>query len=125
MNVQIIDNNGKPEWAVLPYNDYLRLKENSEMLQDIHDYDRAKEELRRTGEERIPSELVFALIEGANPLRTWREYRHLSQNDLAQKAGISVPYLSQLESDKRKGSLQILEKLAGILNLTVDDLLRA
>ncbi|GIK38819.1 MAG: hypothetical protein BroJett011_26520 [Chloroflexota bacterium] len=39
MNVQIIERDGKPEWAVIPYELYLQLAEEAEMLQDIGDYD--------------------------------------------------------------------------------------
>ena len=35
MSVQIIEKNGKPEWAVLPYEEYLRLVTEVEMLQNI------------------------------------------------------------------------------------------
>lgn len=42
MNVQIIERDGKPEWAVIPYEMYMQLAEEAEMLQDIQDYDMAK-----------------------------------------------------------------------------------
>ncbi len=42
MNVQIIKQGDKPEWAVVPYETYLQLIEKAEMLQDIQDYDSAK-----------------------------------------------------------------------------------
>ena len=45
MTVQIIEKNGRPEWAVLPYNIYVRLVEDAEMLEDVRDYDLAKEAL--------------------------------------------------------------------------------
>jgi len=41
MNVQIIKRDGTPEWAVIPYVDYLRLLEKAEILQDVRDYDLA------------------------------------------------------------------------------------
>ena len=40
--VQIIERDGKPEWAVLPYDLYLQLAEEAEMLEDIRDYDAIK-----------------------------------------------------------------------------------
>ena len=33
MTVQIIERNGEPEWAILPYDAYLQLIEQAEMLQ--------------------------------------------------------------------------------------------
>ena len=53
MSVQIIERNGKPEWAVIPYKTYLQLVEQAEALQDLRDYDSVKEALNRGEEELI------------------------------------------------------------------------
>ncbi len=42
MTVQIIERDRRPEWAVLPYELYQQLLDDSEMLQDIRDYEDAK-----------------------------------------------------------------------------------
>jgi hypothetical protein len=65
---------------------YLELIEKSEMLQDIQDYDKAKLALERGEEELIPSEIVYSILDGDNPIKVWREYRNLSQQNLAQVA---------------------------------------
>jgi len=121
MSVQIIERNGKPEWAVIPYKAYLQLVEQVEALQDLRDYDSAKEALNRGEEELIPEEVVYALLDGKNPIKVWREYRGLSQSQLAKAAGISIAYLSQLETGRRKGSTEVLSALAKILELSLDD----
>lgn len=72
------------------------------MLEDIQDYDRAKAALGAGREEIIPAEVVFALVEGENPVKVWREYRQLTQQQLADAAGIRVPFLSQIESGKHR-----------------------
>lgn len=125
MTVQLIPPKGKPEFAILPYDDYLKLIEKAEMLEDVRDFEQAMEDFHKSGSVTIPGEVVFALIDGANPIKTWREYRGLSQNDLAQQAGISIPYLSQMETNKRKGSLKVLSSLAQALQLSLEDLLPA
>lgn len=122
MSIQVIERNGKPEWAIVPYETYVRLVEQSETLQDIRDYDSAKVALERGEEELIPSEVVYALLDGQNPIKVWQEYRGLTQQQLAEAAGISVPYLSQLESGKRKGSTEVLTAIAKILKLSLDDI---
>lgn len=123
MSVQIINREGKPEWAVLPYDEYLALMEQAEMAEDIQDYDNAKAALANGTEELIPSSVVFALARGENPIRVWREHRKLTQQQLAEQASISVPFLSQLETGKRSPSLAVLTKLVAALNLdAVDDL---
>lgn len=122
MNVQIIEKDGKPEWAVIPYEMYQRLVEDVEMLQDIYDYDEAKKAIT-AGEELIPSQVTYAILDGENPIRVWREYRGLTQQQLADKAGISKPYLSQIESGQRKGSTEVLAAIAKALDLSLDDLI--
>ena len=97
MSVQVIEKDGKPEWVVIPYEEYERLVEEAEMLQDVRAYDEAKKAIA-VGEELIPSEVTYAILDGINPVRVWREHRGLTQQQLAKAVGISVPYLSQIES---------------------------
>jgi len=120
MNVQVIEKDGRPEWAVIPYEAYQRLVEEAEMLQDIRAYDEARVAIEE-GEELIPSEVTYAILDGANPIRVWREYRGLTQQQLADAASVSVPYLSQIESGKRKGRAEVLAAIAKALDLSLDD----
>ena len=122
MNVQIIEKNGKPEWAVLPYEEYQRLVEEAEMLHDIQDYDEIKLAIASGTEELIPSKVTYALLDGENPIRVWREHRGLTQQQVAAEAGISKSYLSQLESRQRKGTTNVLAAIARVLNVSLDDL---
>jgi DNA-binding XRE family transcriptional regulator len=123
MSVQIIERDGNPEWAVIPYKEYLRLVAEAEMLQDVRDYDAVLEAIEE-GEETIPSEVVYAILDGANPIRVWRKHRGLTQLQLSEAAGISKPYLSQLESGKRTGTTEVLTAIANALNLTLDDIVQ-
>jgi DNA-binding XRE family transcriptional regulator len=121
MTVQVIKKGDKPEWAVLPYETYLQLVEKAEMLQDIQDYDNAKAALARGDDELIPSEVVYAILDGENAIKVWREYRGLSQEEVAESAGISVPYLSQLETNKRRGSVEVLSAIAKALKISIEN----
>jgi len=47
----------------------------------------------------------------------------LSQEALAEKAGLSIQFLSNIENAKSKASLATFVKIANALNLTIDDLL--
>ena len=120
MTVQIIEKNGRPEWAVLPYDIYVRLVEDAEMLEDVRDYDLAKEALAQ-GEGLVPGEVAFAILDGANPVKVWREHQRLTQRQLAEAAGISAPYLSQIESGKREGTTDVMAAIAKALGLSLDD----
>ena len=120
--VQVIEKEGKPEWVVIPYELYLQLVEQAEMAQDLRDFDAIKASIARGEEEIVPSEVTYALLDGQNPLKVWREYRGLTQKELAKVAEISVPYLSQIETGKRTGSTAVLANLAEALDLTLDDI---
>jgi DNA-binding XRE family transcriptional regulator len=121
-DVQVIKQGNKPEWAVIPYDIYLQLVEKAEMLQDVQDYDNVKIALEKGNDELIPSEVVFAILDGENAIKVWREYRGLSQQEVAEKADISIPYLSQLETNKRKGSLDVLSTIAKVLHVSLEDI---
>ena len=121
MNVQVIEKNGQPEWAVIPYTEYEHLIEVMETLEDIRAFDETKQRITE-GEELVPSTVTYAILDGGNPIRIWRDYRGLTQQQLADKVGISKPYLSQLETGKRTGTTEVLSTLARALNLTLEDL---
>ena len=122
MSVQVIKKDGKPEWAVIPYAEYERLVEEAEMLQDVRAYDEAKKAIA-DGEELIPAEVTYAILDGINPVRVWRQHRGLTQQQLAEATGISIPYLSQIESGKRRGSAEVLAAIAKELELSLDDIM--
>ncbi|MBW6471940.1 MAG: helix-turn-helix transcriptional regulator [Anaerolineaceae bacterium] len=123
MNVQIIKNKDEVEWAVIPYDEYLHLVEKAEMLDDIQDFDRFQSSLAHGEEQLFPVEVVDKLLEGQNPIKVFREYRGMTQDGLAKKIDISIPYLSQLETNKRRGSIKVLTDLAKELGITLDMIL--
>ena len=92
------------------------------MLADIQAYDEAQRAIA-DGEELVPSSVTYAILDGENPIRVWREHRGLTQQQVADLAGISKPYLSQLESGRRGGSIDVLSALARALGLSIDDLI--
>ena len=56
-------------------------------------------------------------------LRELRSERGLRLKDIAETAGISVPYLSDLERGRTNPSLDTLQTLAGAYSISVHDLL--
>jgi transcriptional regulator with XRE-family HTH domain len=56
-------------------------------------------------------------------VRRFRESKGLSQRELAQKAGVTIPTLSYLESGRRASvSLESARRIADALNITLDRL---
>jgi DNA-binding XRE family transcriptional regulator len=118
--IQIIERDGKPEWAVLPYEEYLKLVEQAELLADIRDFDEIRAAIERGQEELIPAEVVNAILDGKNPIKVWCGFRNLTQQQLAGRVGISKPYLSQLETGKRTGTTEVLAAIAKALDVSLE-----
>mgnify|MGYP003446257930 FL=1 len=54
-----------------------------------------------------------------------REQKNMTMSELAEKAGVAKSYLSSLERNLQKNpTIQFLEKVAAVLNVPVDSLLR-
>ena len=57
-------------------------------------------------------------------IRFLRQQRHWSQEDLALNANINKNYISDLENGRRNPSLEILERIAIALNISLEELFR-
>lgn len=56
-------------------------------------------------------------------LKKLREKFGLSQAELADKAGISQPFIGAIESGRKSPTLRTLEKIANAMNISVLELL--
>ena len=118
--VRIIEKNGKPAFAVIPIDLWERVREAAEDAEDALDLERFD---RDDDGFRVPLEVVESVVAGMHPVRAWRESRGLTQEALAEQAGVSAPYVSQIESGKRAGTSATLRKLARALDVPVGALL--
>ena len=57
-------------------------------------------------------------------VKEWRERRGMTQEQLAERAGISRPYLARLETARQDPKLSTLEKIARALKVDVTKLLK-
>ncbi len=57
-------------------------------------------------------------------IRKYRKAHSLSQEQLAERVGISVTHMSHIETGNTKLSLPVLVQLAEVLEVQTDDLLR-
>ncbi len=101
---------------------YDRLVEAAEDAADSAAIARFEQRLAAGEEEFVPSAMVDRILAGENLVRVWREHRGLTVSALAEMAGIAQPYLSQIETGKREGTLQTMKKIAGALRVKLDDL---
>lgn len=121
--VQVIEKDGKPEYAVVPFALYKKLLALAEDAEDIAAGNAALEALERGESEVIPGDIAHRLFTGEeHPLRVWREFRGITQEALAKQAKTTKSYISQIEAGKKPGSVAILKRLAVALNVDVDDL---
>ena len=60
----------------------------------------------------------------AHNLRRYRALRGLSQEELAHRADIDRTYISSLERQQYGATIDVVEKLADVLEVSVSDLLK-
>lgn len=97
INIQIINGpDGKPAYVIIPYEDYVSGHTPTEGL--------------------IPHDVVSRTVDGATPLRAWREHLCLTQAEVATRLGISQPAYAQQENSQRlrKASRERIAAALGI-----------
>jgi DNA-binding XRE family transcriptional regulator len=116
MRIETITRKGK-EFAVIPVKDLRRLMEDAEMLADVKAYDVAKRRLENEEDELIPLEITERRLSGEAALRIWREYRQLTQEQLAKKAKVSRALIAAIETKRKAGSVSSWKKLGAALDV--------
>ena len=116
MNLETIERNGQ-KFVLVPIEQYNRVLENLEVLEDFRDFERIK----ALDEEAFPSEVIDRLVvEDENPIKVFREYRGLTQEQLAEKSGIQFTDLATIETGQASESVESLNQIAEALSLDVD-----
>ena len=118
----ITGKDGEPAYAVIPWEEYIRLtkpeRPESEMT-DEELYDIAKAEPG----EFFPADIAKRLVAGDHPVKVYRQYRGMTQADLARSINISAMYLSQIETGNRGGSTKVISAIAKALSVDIEDLI--
>lgn len=122
MGIQKVVTPGGERLVMMSEDDYEDLIDRLDEAAGAVAVDRIERKLAAGEEELLPSELVDRLLDGANKVLAWREYRGISAKELAEKAGITQAYLSQIETGKRDGTVGTMKKIAAALRLAIDDL---
>jgi DNA-binding XRE family transcriptional regulator len=122
MNIQIIEHNGAPEYAIVPFDKWEKIISRMEEMEDIRDARNISAAIG-AGEETFSDDFVKRLSSGKNRLKVWREYRKLTLAKLAKACGVSIPAISQIENDKRTPSVDLLVKLSKALCCDMEDLI--
>lgn len=111
----IHDAAGKPQFVVLPIEEYERLRNNH--------WGSVPYEAGEHDNERIPHDVVSVMVEqGVSLIAAWRIYRGLSQYDVAEKLGTTQSAVSQWESINSKPQKKTREKLAALYHCRQEQL---
>jgi predicted transcriptional regulator len=101
-NIQVINGpDGKPAFVVVPYEQYMA-EHNSERGM-------------------IPHDVVSRTVDGATPIRAWREHLGITQTDMAARLGISQSAYAQQEGSERLRK-STREKIAAALGISGEQL---
>lgn len=92
---------GEPAFVVMAYADFMRRFAGEESL--------------------IPHDVVSAAVDGASPMKAWREHLGLTQAEVASRLGVSQAAYAQTESAKRPRKTTI-ERVAHAMHLSVEQL---
>ena len=111
------------ETVTLLLTEYEALLEKAESYDELVTLQEFHHALDAGQEELIPSDVVEKLVSGQSPIKVWRQYRGLSQAQLAKEIGVSQAYVAQLETRQRQGKPAVLKNIAGALGVIVDDLI--
>ena len=120
LKVQFIKKGEEPEYVVLPIEDYLEIISLLEDIEDRYAVDQASIDCQEGTT--VPGEVVNSILNGTSPLRAWRVYRGFTLDSLAKRVGVSKSYLSQIENNRKPGSLNLYRRISTVLNVAVDDL---
>ena len=71
----------------------------------------------------IPIEIVKAELDGVPPLRAWRDHRGWTQAELSAKSGVARDLIAQIETRRRNGSIQSINRLARALGIPIEALI--
>lgn len=109
IETKIITENGKPAFAVIPWDEFELVRATIEKNRKL-----------RNG---VPHSIIEKVaIDGIHPARAWREHLGLDQSIVAVKAGMKQPALARIESGEGKTRKTTLNRLALAMNLQPDQL---
>lgn len=104
INHDILHKDGKP-YVIIPLMEYYTLQRNTQGGKDIN----------------LPEDIIAEIALGRqHPVKIIRLYRGMKQGDLAKAAGLSRPYLAEIEAGRKRGSASFLKQIADALDVDMD-----
>ena len=98
--------------------DIIHIAGKPHVLVPIHDFTALKNAGNNTN---LPQAVLEDITLGKDsPIKVIRKHRKMTQGDLAEAAGISRPYLTEIETGRKDGSIRSLKSKAGALDVSLE-----
>jgi DNA-binding XRE family transcriptional regulator len=98
--------------------DIIHIAGKPHVLVPIHDFTALKNAGNNTN---LPQAVLEDITLGKDsPIKVIRKHRKMTQGDLAEAAGISRPYLTEIETGRKDGSIRSLKSIAGALDVSLE-----
>lgn len=98
--------------------DIIHIAGKPHVLVPIHDFTALKNAGKN---DTLPPDVLEQLVMVQDsPIKIIRKFRGLTQGALAEAAGISRPYLTEIETGKKDGSIRALKSIAGALDVSLE-----
>lgn len=118
---KILGADGEALFVLVPAAEYDELCRAADDIEDLRAAG-ATLALGSEGPAPVPAIVAHRIADGENPVRVWREYRGMKAIELARAAGMSAPYLSEIETGKKDGTFRTMAAIASVLCVSLDDL---
>ncbi len=100
--------------------DIIHIAGKPHVLVPLHDFTQLK---NGGADNDLPADILQKLtVANDSPIKTIRKYRGMTQDDLANACGLSRPYLTEIETGRKEGSIRSLKSIAKALNVPLERL---
>lgn len=123
--VHVLKDNDEPKFAVIEWKDWVSVLEALKQAQHGHQAGEVARSRGQRFEEALPKRVTDRLAAGASPIKVLREWRRLTQSQLAEMVGSSSAYLSQIERGERSAGFTLVTQIAIALEVDMRTILNS
>lgn len=100
--------------------DIIHIAGKPHVLVPLHDYTALKNGAPQND---LPENILQQLtLRATSPIKIIRKHRGMTQGDLADAANLSRPYLTEIETGRKEGSIRALKAIAEALGVSMEKL---
>jgi DNA-binding XRE family transcriptional regulator len=100
--------------------DLIHIQGKPYVLVPLHEYRMMDNAQDAGNDNEIPADVLDRVYAGQeSPVKILRKFRGMTQQELAAAAGISRPYLTEIETGRKPGSISALKSLSEALKAPV------